>query len=98
MLRYEIRGIVVGAWVKYINNISIMVNMIEMTPEDVALAKDLMWRHGLTRREAVCYVANSNGMSAHELARQAGVSAPLISKRISGARRKLESIVEDGEL
>ena len=53
MLRYEIRGIVVGAWVKYINNISIMVNMIEMTPEDVALAKDLMWRHGLTDRKSV---------------------------------------------
>lgn len=72
--------------------------MIEMSEADVSLAKELMWRHGMTRKEAICYVASENGMSIRKLAMNEGVTEALMSKRVSGARRKMSRLMKDGEL
>lgn len=75
-----------------------MLSMLDMSKGDIEVAKELMWRHGMTRREAICWVVYNNGMSVKTISEREGVSEPLIFQRINAAKRKLTKIKRDGEL
>lgn len=72
--------------------------MLELTKDDIELAKELMWRHGLTRREATCLVAYQRGISAKRISEEYGTSETLIYRRIAYAKKKLNKILRDGEI
>lgn len=69
--------------------------MMSMTPKDVSKAKDAMWRHGMTRREAICWVLHQRGIPAKTIAEEVGTSETLIYRRIASARKKLRRELED---
>ena len=75
---------------KYIFISSRNPGSMEFTDSDIETMKGLMWDYGLTKREAISYLATQlNGMTRVQFAKETGVTVSLITKRVRSAQEKI---------